>query len=80
MCSSDLTTYINAIGGMELYSKDAFAQKGIELKFIKSDYIEYAQFNGEFVPWLSILDVMMFNSAEDIKGFLDKHTLIEPIK
>ena len=55
-------TYVNAIGGMELYAKDTFQQTGIELKFIRSKPFEYTQFDNEFVPWLSIIDVMMFNS------------------
>jgi hypothetical protein len=62
------TTYINTIGGLELYSKDAFREPGIELNFIKSKPFEYAQFGGEFVPWLSIIDVMMFNAQEQIGG------------
>ena len=57
-------TYVNAIGGMELYSRETFQQKGIELKFIKSKPFEYAQFGNEFVPWLSIIDVMMFNPLD----------------
>jgi hypothetical protein len=60
------TTYVNAIGGMELYSKETFKKKGIDLKFIKSRPFEYPQFGNEFVPWLSIIDVMMFNSKENI--------------
>lgn len=60
-------TYINAIGGMELYSKERFSNKGIDLKFIKSKPFEYAQLGAEFVPWLSIIDVMMFNSAKTIQ-------------
>ena len=58
-------TYVNAIGGMELYSKETFTEKGIELKFIQSKPFEYSQFGNEFVPWLSIVDVMMFNSRGD---------------
>lgn len=61
------TTYINAIGGMDLYSKEVLREKGIELKFIKSMPFEYAQFGEEFVPWLSIIDVMMFNSLDAIR-------------
>lgn len=61
------TTYINAIGGMELYSKEIFMARGIELKFIKSKPFEYAQFGAEFVPWLSIIDVMMFNPLDTIR-------------
>lgn len=60
------TTYVNAIGGMELYSKEVFREKGIELKFIKLKPFEYQQFDNEFVPWLSIIDVMMFNPRERI--------------
>lgn len=58
------TTYVNASGGMELYAKETFREKGIELKFIRSKPFEYAQFGAEFVPWLSIIDIVMFNSIE----------------
>ena len=58
------TTYVNAIGGMALYSKEVFQDKGIDLKFIQSKPFEYPQFGNMFVPCLSIIDVMMFNSRE----------------
>jgi len=64
------TGYINAIGGMELYSKEAFQMRGIDLKFVKSKPFEYPQFGNEFVPWLSIIDVMMFNPIEAIQTFI----------
>jgi hypothetical protein len=60
-------TYVNAIGGKELYSKETFREKGIELKFIQSKPFEYPQFDNEFVPWLSIIDVMMFNPLDTIQ-------------
>jgi hypothetical protein len=60
------TTYVNAIGGKELYSKDTFQAKGLELKFIQSRAFEYPQFDDAFVPWLSIIDVMMFKPTEFI--------------
>lgn len=66
----DAKTYVNAIGGMELYSIEAFRDKGVELKFIKSKPFEYAQLGNNFVPWLSIVDVMMFNSADGVKDCL----------
>ncbi|MDD2702127.1 MAG: WbqC family protein [Sideroxydans sp.] len=59
-------TYVNAIGGMELYSREDFQARGITLKFIRSMPFEYPQFGGTFVPWLSILDVMMFNSPAHV--------------
>lgn len=59
-------TYINPIGGTNLYRREEFAAHGIELKFIRSKLFEYPQFGAPFVPWLSILDVMMFNAPERI--------------
>ncbi len=57
--------YVNAIGGMALYSIEAFRERGVELKFIKPRLFTYPQFGNEFVPWLSIIDVLMLNSAEE---------------
>ncbi|MFM9840709.1 MAG: WbqC family protein [Cyclobacteriaceae bacterium] len=68
-------TYVNAIGGQELYSIESFKNSKVELKFIQSDLIPYKQFNNEFVPWLSILDVMMFNSKDEIKKMLQAFTI-----
>jgi hypothetical protein len=68
LCRSvDADTYINPIGGVELYSRDAFADAGIELKFLRSRLVEYPQFDAPFVPWLSIIDLMMFNSVQEIQ-------------
>jgi len=68
--------YINAVGGMELYSKEHFTNYNIKLSFLKTLPIEYKQFNNPFVPWLSILDVLMFNSVEDVYKLLEKYELI----
>ncbi|MEW4925280.1 WbqC family protein [Algibacter sp. 2305UL17-15] len=68
-------TYINAIGGMELYHKNDFKKKDIVLGFIKSDPISYTQFDNDFIPWLSIIDVMMFNSKGKIQEYLKSYSL-----
>ena len=67
--------YINAIGGTELYSYEDFAAQGIKLQFIKMLPVEYKQFKNEFVPNLSILDIMMFNPVETIKEYLENYEL-----
>lgn len=69
-------TYINAIGGQELYDREEFKREGIELKFLKMNDIKYTQFKNEFVPNLSIIDVMMFNSKMEIKEMLNKYELL----
>ena len=71
------TDYYNSVGGRELYNHDEFKKRGINLHFLKmDDDIVYKQFNNEFVPYLSIIDVIMFNSKENIKTMLERYTLI----
>ena len=62
--------YINPIGGLLLYDAPSFEKKNIELSFLKSKNIAYKQYENEFMPWLSILDLMMFNNIPTIKNWL----------
>ena len=69
-------TYINAIGGQKLYSYEDYAKEGLQLHFLKTGEIRYPQFNNEFTPDLSIIDVMMFNSPENIEKILNNYSLV----
>ena len=66
----DAMQYINPSGGVDLYDRETFKTAGIQLHFLQSKPIEYPQFKQPFVPWLSILDVLMFNSKEQVQQFL----------
>lgn len=68
--------YVNAIGGQALYDREVFGLNGIDLKFIKLLPIEYKQFKNEFVPNLSIIDVMMFNDKKELQNLLRMYELI----
>jgi len=69
-------TYINPIGGTELYSKEDFKQKGVMLRFFRPYPFEYPQGILDFLPWLSILDVLMFNSAQSFnESMLEKYEI-----
>ncbi|MFG6687621.1 WbqC family protein [Mariniflexile sp. HNIBRBA6329] len=68
--------YINPIGGEMLYNKKQFVAEGIEISFLKSKPITYQQFNNQFTPWLSIIDVLMFNSKEQVLDILNEYNLI----
>ncbi|WOK06297.1 WbqC family protein [Imperialibacter roseus] len=71
------SAYINPIGGVELYSSSKFALDGIELSFLQANPFEYSQFENAFVPWLSILDVMMFVSVDEIVDrLINNYTLV----
>lgn len=68
--------YYNAIGGKELYNKDVFKNNNIRLCFLMTNNIEYKQFGNAFVPNLSIIDVLMFNSKEEVKRMLNEYKLL----
>jgi hypothetical protein len=67
--------YINPIGGVGLYDKEIFKRNGIDLFFIKTNEFNYSQLGNEFIPFLSIIDVMMFNSKEEIQKMLNLFSL-----
>lgn len=75
--SLNSTKYINPIGGTKLYDVESFKEASIELQFLESEVPNYRQFNDEFIPYLSIIDVMMFNSKKEIKNMLEKYKLRE---
>jgi len=67
--------YINLSGGKQLYDREDFNERDIRLSFIESRPLEYQQFTGEYVPDLSIIDLMMFNSKDQCKRLLEGYTL-----
>lgn len=71
--ATGINNYINTIGGVELYSKDDFRIQGIDLQFIKARPFEYAQFGAPFVPWLSIVDVLMFNPLHTVRACINEN-------
>ncbi|MBR4379804.1 MAG: WbqC family protein [Bacteroidaceae bacterium] len=69
------TNYINPSGaGMSYYDKNYFRKMGINLQFLRRDEkIRYPQFGGNFVPDLSIIDLLMFCSVDEIRQMLDEY-------
>ncbi|WP_379157279.1 WbqC family protein [Paenibacillus sp. sgz5001063] len=68
--------YVNPIGGQSLYSKDHFSKAGIDLNFLKTKDIYYQQLDNAFIPFLSIIDVLMFNSKDEVVKILNEYELI----
>jgi hypothetical protein len=67
--------YINAIGGKELYIKDDFKKENIDLFLLKASLPEYRQLSSQFISGLSIIDVLMMNSKEEVIKMLNESTL-----
>jgi hypothetical protein len=67
--------YVNASGGRSLYSSENFNKHKIELRFLESSQSEYKQRGEGFTPGLSILDLLMFASVEEISVALKNYSL-----
>ena len=50
---------------------------GLLLRFLRMDDLTYPQFKHPFVPSLSIIDVLMFNSREEVKELLQRFSVVE---
>jgi hypothetical protein len=70
--------YVNSPGGRDLYDPAEFRRHGLTLRFLRPGKVVYPQFNQyDFIPNLSIIDVMMFNDVPRIGDFLKEYTLDE---
>lgn len=77
ICKKEMSTaYHNSLGGQELYSYEDFRKNKIKLRFVKPKLENYNQGGNFFLPGLSMLDVLMFNSPIDINFFLNNYELI----
>ena len=69
--------YINPANGAHLYSEERFAQARITLRFLRmeADLRYPQQGKGDFVPGLSMLDLLMNVPPEGIRDLLARYTL-----
>ena len=64
------TTYVNPIGGRELFHPGSFRTRGVALEFLKPADFVYETDGLEFIPNLSILDALMWNSPAVVRTAL----------
>jgi len=62
--------YINPIGGETLFDKQKFAERNIKLTIIPPPQFEYECKSYKFEKYLSIIDVLMWNEPEKVRGAL----------
>lgn len=74
----NINEYWNPPGGMDFFDRSKYEKAGIKLVFQKPILNFYSQRRGpeNFEPGLSIIDVMMFNSPEEINKMLDQYELL----
>ena len=74
------TTYVNPQGGQELYDPKVFKERGTDLRFLVMRPVRYRQRSAaEFVPNLSIIDVLMEVGPGEIRQQLDAFDLVESV-
>ena len=61
-------TYLNTPGGRGLFRPEEFAQRGIRLGFTGIPRFVYDCKPYAYEPYLSILDVLMWNSPEEVRA------------
>lgn len=72
------TEYLNPINGKEIFNPQDFSNANIELCFLNCTDISYSQRrNGIIELGLSIIDVLMFNSPEQIHNLLEKCEIVK---
>jgi hypothetical protein len=68
--------YINPVGGIGIYQRETFEKQDIRLLFLKSKPLIYNQIIKEFIPSLSVIDVIMFNGTDKCAQYLNEFELI----
>ncbi len=67
--------YINMINGADLYDQEVFEKNGLELAFLNPTITEYNQPCDAFLGHLSIIDLLMRLSPDEINSHLEKSIL-----
>ena len=68
--------YINVLSGSNLYDKSKFLDNSIRLKFLNTDIKPYNQNVKNFIPNLSIVDLLMFLPKDLIKIHLNSFKIV----
>jgi len=71
-----VTEYINAERGQLFIDREKYRNNNINIKFLEFGFPEYNQKKEAFIPGLSIIDAMMFNSPLEINQMLDEYQLV----
>ena len=61
---------MSGTGAKDYLDIDSFKEKGIIVEFMKSLPAVYTQIHGDFMPGLSIIDMMMNTPSEEIRKYL----------
>jgi hypothetical protein len=70
--------YINPPGGAALFDRGKFENAGIQLRLLAPSLPEYSQNRPTFEGQLSVIDLMMFHSPEEIRDLFVAGSIVSP--
>lgn len=70
--------YINPPGGRDIFRRDEWVQRGIELRFLQPAALQYDTGPYAFQENLSILDILMWNDRQRVLEFISGSIQIDP--
>ncbi len=68
--------YLNAKGGMDIYDKEYFKERQINLNFLDPILTEYHRAKQDYIPGLSILDILAYLSKEEAREMCHRINII----
>ena len=71
----EATEYVNPPGGIDLFDPLKFEELGIKLTIRTFPPMQYQPWGQKFIPGLSILDVLMWNSPEQVMEYLNNDSI-----
>jgi hypothetical protein len=67
------SSYVNPIGGQQLFDATEFSRRGVDLYFAKTTEFSYPTTPYQYEPYLSILDVLMWNPPVAVAAAIREH-------
>jgi hypothetical protein len=72
--------YVNPLGGAHLFSRGEFDASGVQLSFVDIPPMVYDPKPYQFIPSLSVLDVLMWNHPKDVRRFVEEKSSVVSAK
>lgn len=69
------TQYINPPGGRGIFEPDRFEAAEIHLQFLEASLPVYDQGRAEFLPGLSVIDALMWNTTDTVREMVGDYRL-----
>lgn len=71
-----IDTFTNAPGGKEFYDTEKYRNSGLNIEFLQNNLRAYDQGLDTFAEGLSIIDVLMFNTVDEVRDMIEDYRVL----